>query len=132
MFLSCVLMRVNRPCRADGFTLIEVMVALSIFSIAILALLKVGSENAKAMAAVEARFMANIVAENKLVEAVFIAPNLEMGFDDGTSDLARRHWVWERTVTPTAEQKFSKVEIAIKGDESGFVITKLSGFRGQR
>lgn len=49
-----------------GFTLIEVLAALMVFSVAIVGLTRAGTESSRAAAALETRMIAGIVADNQL------------------------------------------------------------------
>jgi len=119
--------------RADGgFTLIEVLVALSIFSIAVLAVLKAQGESVIASAAVEERAMAEIVAENRLIETVLSVELPQPGEQAGTAELAGREWIWTQVVSATADADLSRIDVSVKAVETGSVLASLSGFRGSR
>ncbi|MDP2117618.1 MAG: type II secretion system protein GspI, partial [Brevundimonas sp.] len=58
--------------------MIELLVALAVFSVAALALLNLAGENSRSAARVETRTLGGVVAENLAVEAM-IAPRLPGG-----------------------------------------------------
>ena len=62
----------HKPTR--GFTLIETLVALAVFSLVALTIIRLASENTRAAVHVENRLLAGIIAENVAVEA-FASPN---------------------------------------------------------
>ncbi|MBC6412844.1 MAG: type II secretion system minor pseudopilin GspI, partial [Hyphomonadaceae bacterium] len=55
------------PKKDRGFTLIEVLAALIVFSIAILGLSQAGSQSVRSVGVLENRMLAGIVADNVLV-----------------------------------------------------------------
>ena len=52
--------------RREGFTLLETLVAMAIFSLAVMALLNLAGENTRTAAIVEERTLAGVVAENHM------------------------------------------------------------------
>ncbi|MDX1580712.1 MAG: type II secretion system minor pseudopilin GspI, partial [Alphaproteobacteria bacterium] len=58
------------PVTQKGFTLIEMLVALGVFSIAVIALLNVQSQSVRTLSEIELRAFAHIVADNRMVETL--------------------------------------------------------------
>jgi len=100
----------------SGFTLIEMLVALAVFSLAALALLNLSAENTRSASRVETRTLGGLVAENLAVETT-IAPGLSPGESVGQVDLAGRRWLWERTVVNTGVADLMRVDIRVRDDE---------------
>ena len=103
------------PAR-QGFSLIELLVALAVFSLAAMALLNLSGENTRSAARVEDRTLGGVVAENLAVEAA-IAPRLAEGESSGEATLAGRPWRWSRTVTGTEHPGFLRVDIRVSTGE---------------
>lgn len=113
------------PCRSrpsagpgvrDGFTLLETVVALAVFSLVALALLHLTSENTRAGRHVEDSILAGLIAENLAVE-VFAAPNPPAtGQTEGVTQLASRQWRWTRAVAPTDQPGVVRIDIAVSLD----------------
>ncbi len=99
-----------------GFTLIETLVALAVFSLAALALLNLSGENTRSAARVETRTLAGVVAENVGIEAV-IAPGLADGETAGETGMAGRTWRWTRVVTGTDDPGLQRIEVRVSTDE---------------
>ena len=53
-----------------GFSLIEMLVALAVFSLAVLGLLNMAGENTRSAVIIQERVLAGVVAENRAVEAM--------------------------------------------------------------
>jgi len=96
--------------------LIELLVALAVFSVAALALLNLAGENTRSAARVETRTLGGVVAENLAVEAM-IAPRLPEGQTSGETPLAGRSWRWTRTVVPTDDPDLLRVDIQVDTGE---------------
>jgi len=103
------------PAR-QGFSLIELLVALAVFSLAAMALLNLSGENIRSAARVEDRTLGGVVAENLAVEAA-ITPGLHEGDSSGQTMLAGRPWRWTRTVAPTDHPALLRVDIRVSTNE---------------
>lgn len=112
-----------------GFTLVETLVALAVFSLAALALLNLSGENTRSAARVETRTLGGIVAENLAVEAM-IAPDPPRGMTSGQVDLAGRSWRWTRTATETDDPDITRIVIRVADGEGQAADRTV--FRGRR
>jgi general secretion pathway protein I len=99
-----------------GFTLIEMLVALAVFSLAAMALLNLSGESTRSAQRVETRTLGGMVAENVAVDAA-ITPTLGEGESSGASDLGGRRWVWTRAVTATADPDLLRIDVRVRNDE---------------
>ena len=116
-----------------GFTLIEVLVALGILSIAALALLNVQSQSAIAAGAVRERLLAEIVAENQLIEALTAPEAPVIGSSNGDVRAAGEAWQWTQTVARTGDRQVLRVDVAVRrATDAGSVLSQLSAFRGAK
>ena len=96
-----------------GFRLIEMLVALAVFSLVALTMIRLASENTRTAVHVENRLLAGIIAENLAVEA-FASPNPpDMGLAQGDIDMAGRRWSWRRTVSPTDQAGLVRMDVAV-------------------
>jgi general secretion pathway protein I len=96
----------------EGFTLVEMLVALAVFSLAAMALLNLSGENTRSAARVETRVLGGVVAENLAVEAA-IAPRLPEGESSGRIELAGRSWTWTRAVVATDDPEIQRIDIRV-------------------
>lgn len=108
------------PRRGEsGFTLIEMLVALAVMSLGLVALLNVTGENVRAAGQIRESVVGEILAENHLVEAMLAGEDLEMGSKTGEDDMASRHWLWERTVSPTSNANMLRIEVSVRPADAG-------------
>jgi general secretion pathway protein I len=112
-----------------GFTLLEMLVALAIFSMAVLALLNLTGENIRAAGIVEARALAHVVAENRAVEVLTADEPPPIGENSGTEDAAGRAWRWTETVQPSPDPDMLRIDIAVRGEQSEQVLGSVTLFR---
>ncbi len=113
-------MSANEPhARWDGgFTLIEMMVALAIFSLVALTLLKLEGAILRNSGEIETQAMGQIVAHNMAVEILTDPRPPPLGNEEGVTDNGGRHWAWSRTTASTADPRLVRVDIAVR-DEAG-------------
>lgn len=108
----------GRDWRYQGFTLLEVMVALSICAMAGIAAMQISGEHINHLSTIEEQTYASWVAENQLVEIraqgdKWAAKNNHKG----KVELAGQTWYWQQKVTRTADSSFVKVDIEVYTDE---------------
>lgn len=109
----------------SGFTLLEMMVALAIFSLAAVALVRLQGATVRNASAVEAQAMAQIVANNLAVEAMTDAEPLSIGSSNGDEQNGGRKWRWRRTIAKTADPAIVRIDIAV-ADERGQRLSALT------
>ena len=110
-----------------GFSLIEMVVALSVFSLAALALLNLMGEGVRSAVRAETRALGAVVAENVAVEAVVARDPPSQGTQDGQAQLAGRDWRWTRTVTATPDPGILRIDVSVT--DNGEHAADLAVFR---
>lgn len=117
------------PDPRAGFTLLELLVALGVFSLAALALVNLSAESAATQSRIETRTLGGIVADNLAVEAMIArgGPPLD---DEGVSVLAGREWRWSRTTTATSDPSLHRVTLEVYAE--GEVAAQRILHRGDR
>jgi general secretion pathway protein I len=101
------------------------LVALAVFSLAALALLRLEGATVKNSAEVETRTMGQIVANNMAVDALTDPLPPPLGKSEGVIDNGGRKWRWVRTATRTADTRIVRIDIAV-ADENGRPAGRLS------
>ncbi len=112
-----------------GFTLIEMLVALAIFSLAALALLRLGGATAANSARLEGQAVAQTVARNLAVETLTDPVPPAFGLTAGEAVNGGRRWRWTRNVARSPEARIQQIEIAVEAGQSGFGRARLIVFR---
>ncbi|TDK28684.1 type II secretion system protein GspI [Luteimonas aestuarii] len=82
--------------RQSGFSLIELLVAMAVFALVVLALLNLSGESTRTAAHVEERVLAGIVAQNLAAEAMLLEPRALATPAAGVEELGGRRWRWLR------------------------------------
>jgi len=85
----------------QGFTIVETLVALFVFALAGVALITMQGQSISALSRVESRALANLVAENQLIEAMAKRSTLQLGIERGETTLGGKSWRWELEIAPT-------------------------------
>lgn len=98
--------------RREGFTLIEMLVALAVFALATTALLKLATESTRTTAAVEQKTLGGMVADTVAAQ---IALGRE-GASSGQIEMAGQLWHWTSAAVPLegALQAF-EVSVVVQG-----------------
>lgn len=117
------------PAKGEaGFSLIEVMAALGILSIALVALVDLTGEQTRMAAMLEERTLASVVAENRLVE-VQLQPAIGPGVQTGVSEMAGRDWSWSQEIRQTDADGLWRVRITVRRSADGPALAEVEGFR---
>lgn len=113
-----------------GFTLIEAVVALGVFSIAAMALLTFNGESIRAQISLEDAAYARIVADNQMVLALTDPASRTRGVETGAEEQAGRLWVWTRVVSPTTDPELFRIDVEVRLDGAERLAAAVTGFRG--
>ncbi|QBF82911.1 type II secretion system protein GspI [Shewanella maritima] len=103
--------------KQQGMTLLEVIVALAVFSIAAVAIVKSLGEQMANMPILEQRTLAQWVASNQMVDARLTKDFPDIGQKTGQEELAGKEWYWRRDVIKTTDAKFRMIRITVSDDE---------------
>ena len=113
----------DRPCTrslgSSGFTLIEVVVALAVFSLAALTLLRLEGATMTNARMLEVRTAAEIVARNRAVEALTDPTAPSIGTASGSEVQAGQSWAWVRITTPMPDAGLIQVRIQVASPFGG-------------
>lgn len=99
----------------SGFTLIEILVALAVFSLAALALIRLESASVRGAAVLDRTMVANMVARNVALDALTEARPPATGPSAGVEANGGRAWRWTRQVTPTGDPRIVRIDVAVAG-----------------
>jgi general secretion pathway protein I len=107
------------PGPARGFTLIEVLVALSVFGLAALTLLRLEGATMTNARLLEIRTVAEIVARNQAVEVLTDPTAPVVGTASGSEMQAGQGWPWIRQVRRMPDPALVEVTIRVLGPLGG-------------
>ena len=118
--------------RARGFTLLEVLVALLLLSLALAALVRLAGLDARASAQLRESTMAQWVAANVLAETRLRQPLPAIGTSNGETTLGGQRWRWTLVVNATDEAGIRRLDVDVVAvdairDKDG-VAAHLTGF----
>jgi len=119
----------TRYQRAQGFTLVEILVALAIVAIGLAAavratyLVSLGTENARI------RLVATWVAQDRLVEHSARADWPAPGTASGSASQGPFAFAWREIVSATGDPSLRRIDIAIaEAARPDYVVARLSGY----
>ena len=106
--------------RHFGFTLIEVLVALSIVALSLTAIVASIGQMIDSGNAMRERTYASWIAQNRITE-LRISPTLpEIGNSNGTVEFANAEWTWRTVVAETGVPDLYRVDVSVSlaGDDN--------------
>lgn len=104
------------PSGERGFTLLEMLVALSILSIAALTLLRLDAFAIRTAGDLNESSMAAVVAQNRAVELWTDPAPPTIGSDTTLVTNAGRSWRIEQRVAPTADASLLRIDLIVRPD----------------
>lgn len=113
--------------RDEGFTLIEVLAALLVFSIAIIGLTRAGSESVRAVTAIDDKMVAGVIADNQLILAR--QSTLKLGTQSGEVKQMSREYVYDLETVKTETPGFYRLRVSVKAKGQGHIIVARTAFR---
>jgi general secretion pathway protein I len=118
--------------RSSGFTLIEVLIALAVLAIAMLAVIGTAGTSTHTAAQLRDDTLAHWVAMNELT-ALRVAPTWPaLGKQDDDAEMGGRKWHWEANVTTTSDADLLRVDIDVSdAEQKDQVVSSLTGFLGR-
>ncbi|ASG65169.1 type II secretion system protein GspI [Idiomarina piscisalsi] len=105
--------------REKGFTLIEVMVALSIFGLAALAALQAASSHLTILSDLQSKTFAQYVASNRIAELSLTQAWPVKDNKKGTAKQAGTTWHWQQQVVETVTPNVVAVTVTVSKSENG-------------
>lgn len=122
-------MTVWRCGRRAGFTLVEVLVALAIVSIALLAALRAAGQGTTNAGDLRARMLAGWVAENRLAEHRARGDWLPLGIQRGGEREGGIEFAWREEIIATPNPAFRRIDVFVfAAAEESRALSHLTGF----
>lgn len=118
--------------RANGFTLLEVLIALAILAIAMAAVARASAQMTDSSHELKRRLLASWVAENRLAENAARSVWPEVGARNGEDEQAGLPLRWEELVANTPNSAIRRIEIKVYGrDHDEYALAQLVGYLGR-
>jgi len=116
-----------------GFTLIEVVVALAIVAIGMLAVFKTIGDTVNNVDELRDRSLAEWIADNRITEVRVSGEMPSVEETAGEVDYAGRKWHWVTKVSQTQVKGLRRIDVSVRRDTDpdGSTIVTLAGFMGQ-
>lgn len=119
----------TRPDSARGFTLLEVLVALSIAGIALGILLSVSTDSVYRSANLQQKIIAQWVAENKATELRLTKSTLTVGNQSSQITMLKRNWLVKTQISTTPDPFVNKIRVEVYAtDQTDKRITQLTSY----
>jgi general secretion pathway protein I len=123
--------RLLRTQFGRGFTLIEVMVALTIVAFSLTTVAASMSQMIDAANTMRDRTYASWIAQNKLAEMRLAGVFPEVSATSGEVEYANTSWEWRAVVSETGIENFRRIDVSITHVGSEYVIRTVTGFIGE-
>lgn len=121
-----------RNLRTEGFTLIEVLVALAILAVALAAAVRATGTAADGAVDLKERLLATWIAQDRLAEYAALSRWPEIGAREGAAEQAGVQFAWRETVSGTPNQRFRRVEVQVfPARAPKYAIATLVGYATQ-
>lgn len=113
-----------------GFTLLEVMVALVVFSLSSLAVMQVTGVTLRGQKLLEEKMVAGWVADNQIALLFLVSPTERELNRQGELEMAGRIWYWRSKVCPTEGGllQYGEIDISTRGDFSDILLSRRTWF----
>jgi general secretion pathway protein I len=117
--------------RLTGFTLLEVMVALVIVSLALAGVATSMGQMIDTANTMRDRTFASWIAQNKIVEMRLAGTMPEVGESNGEVDYANTTWAWTAEVAETGVENLMRVDVTVSYAGSNEPVRQVTGFIGE-
>lgn len=117
--------------RLNGFTLLEVMVALVIVALALAGVATSMGQMIDTANTMRDRTFASWIAQNKIAEMRLSGDMPEVGESDGEVDYANTTWEWTAEVSETGVENLMKVDVTVFYAGFDEPVRLVTGFIGE-
>ncbi len=105
----------RRP--AQGMTLLEVLVALAVFALAGLAVVRTVTQQMAGLADLEEKTFATWVADNRMVEVSLTRSWPGLSWISGEEEMAGRTWYWRWKGVESADASFRALDVEVRSEK---------------
>ena len=114
----------------SGFTLLEVLLAMTIIAMSLLAALRTTENTTRTLTRLQERTIAQWVAENALVSMRYRIDGIQplAGRWQSTAEMADRTWFWIATSNPTGDPGILKIYVEVRRQENGPALGSITTY----
>lgn len=117
---------------ARGFTLLEVLVALLVLALALLALSRSAAMQVSALDGLRERTLAGWLASDVLAQTKLATPFPATGSSDGQRRFGQRDWRYDVVVQATPVASIRRIDVHVYApDDAKTPLAALTGFAGE-
>ena len=120
--------RRHRIALSRGFTLIEVLVALSIVALSLTAVTASISQMIDAGNTMRQRTYASWIGQNRIAELRLAEQLPEVGASNGTVEYANVEWSWRAVVAETGVEQLYRIDVSVSLAGQTETIRTVTGF----
>ena len=118
--------------KRNGFTLLELLVAMAIFATAGLAIMQSSSTHIRNLSQLDDLTIASYIADNQMQLAMLDKEWPGKEKSQGEVKMANRDWLWQQQVSKLADEDLRLVQISVSLAESPQqVLYQLQSYRGK-
>lgn len=107
-------MTVHARDKHRGFTLLEVLIALAVIAIALLALGRSSAFQVNSLASLQENTLATWVADNVITDARL--KTLDTGRYQGSEAMGQQQWYWELQIQPSPDPGILRMDVVVHSD----------------
>lgn len=113
----------------SGFTLVEVLAALAVFSTAALALVNLNNETVSSARQLDLKVLAEIEAENRMARLWLSTDPLAPGIRTGETRVMGNTFEWSETIASIPNSDLTQISIAVNDQHTQQTLMRLSALR---
>lgn len=117
-------------CRSKGFTLLEVMVALTIVALSLTAVAASMNQMIDAANSMRNRTYASWIGLNRIAELRLASVTPDVGASNGEVEYASVDWTWRAVISETGVDDLLRVDVSVSFAGTDQSIRTVTGFIG--
>lgn len=118
--------------KRNGFTLLELLVAMAIFATAGMAIMQASSAHIRSLSQLDELTIASYIADNQMQLALLDDEWPGKAKSQGEVAMANRNWVWQQQLSKLTDDNLRLVTITVSlAEEPDQVLYQLQSYKGK-